>query len=113
MTISALATLAWARWLHGAPALGRLLDTSARALLVAVPAAAPVRWLVGALPGSTSAALLDLVVGVALFTGLSAGGIALVGDEPMRELLRRVTRRVRRSVGAYGVLLVARVTKMA
>jgi putative peptidoglycan lipid II flippase len=97
MTISALATLVWARWLHGAPALARLLETSLRALIVAVPATVVVSWLVGATPPSTSAALVALGIGVALFAGLSAGGIALVGDEPMRELLRRVTRRVRRS----------------
>lgn len=96
MTVSALATLAWARWLHGAPALAALLTTTLRSALVAVPAAAIVRGLVGAEPASMSAALAGVVVGTGLFAALSAAGIALVGDEPMRDLLRRIGSRLRR-----------------
>jgi putative peptidoglycan lipid II flippase len=96
MTISALATLFWARWLHGAPALGHLLATLARAGLVAVPAAAAVRWGFGGTAASTSAALMDVGIGTLLFAGLAAAGVAVIGDEAMRDLLRRVGRRFRR-----------------
>lgn len=97
MTVGALATLAWARRLHGAPALGRLLATTARAALIAVPAAALVRWLFGAPPGSTPAALAAASLGTALFGALSAGGIAVFGDEPTRDLLRLLQRRLARA----------------
>jgi hypothetical protein len=93
MTVSALATLVWARWLHGAPVLPELAGTAARALVLAVPAALLVRWLVGAPPDSMSTAVGQLALGTVLFAALTVGGIALVGDDPMRDLLRRVTRR--------------------
>jgi putative peptidoglycan lipid II flippase len=93
MSISAVATLLWARWLHGAPALPELAGTAARALLLAAPAALLVRWLAGAPPDSLSAAVAQLALGSGLFAVLSVGGIALLGDEAMRDLLRRITRR--------------------
>ncbi len=95
MTVSAVATLVWARWLHGAPALSRLVGTTARAVLVAVPAALLVRWLLGAAPSSTAAALVDVTIGTALFAALAGGGSALIGDDAMREMLRRLARRAR------------------
>ena len=95
MSVSAVATLAWARWLHGAPEPRLLLETGARAIAVAVPAAFAVRWVAGATPTSTLTALMDVVGGLALFAVLSAVGIAVAGDAPMRDLLRRVSRRGR------------------
>jgi putative peptidoglycan lipid II flippase len=96
MSVSALATLTWARWLHGAPALWRLVTTLGRAALIAVPAAALTRWGFGAVPAGSSAALAQLGLGGAIYSALAAGGTALLGDEPMRELLGRVVNRVRR-----------------
>jgi putative peptidoglycan lipid II flippase len=96
MSISALATLGLARWLHGAPALGRLFASGARAALIALPAALLVRWACGAPPSSTSAALLALGSGVGLFAAVVVVGILLVGDEPTRDLLGRLTRRFTR-----------------
>ena len=96
MTVSALATLFWARWLHGAPALGRLAATLARAALVAAPAAAAVRWTLGGIPPTTSAALVAVAAGTLLFAALAAAATAIVGDEAMQDLLRRVGRAFRR-----------------
>jgi putative peptidoglycan lipid II flippase len=93
MSIAALATLGLARWLHGAPPLGRLLASGTRAALIALPAALLARWACGGPPGSTGAALLALAGGVGLFAVLVVVGILLVGDEPTRSLLGRVTRR--------------------
>jgi putative peptidoglycan lipid II flippase len=93
MSVSAAATLGWARWLHGAPALRSLLDSTVRAALIALPAAALVRWLFGAPPDAMSMALGHLTAGIALFAALVGVGIWLIGDEPMRALLRRLIRR--------------------
>jgi putative peptidoglycan lipid II flippase len=95
MTVSAVATLIWARGLHGAPALWRLLTTSLRAALIGVPAAVLVRWLAGSGGESNAAALTRLVSGGVLFTVVSAAGIALIGDEAMRGLLDRLRQRFR------------------
>jgi putative peptidoglycan lipid II flippase len=96
MTISAVATLLWAYWLHGAPALSNLMDTAGRALLLSVPAAFVVRWIAGTTPASMSAAVVNLCLGGALFAALVAGGIALVGDDALRDLLKRTTGRFAR-----------------
>lgn len=96
MSIGALATLGLARWLHGAPSLGGLFASGGRAALIALPAALLVRWAFGAPPASTSAALLALGSGVSLFAAVVVVAILLVGDEPTRDLLRRLTRRLTR-----------------
>jgi len=96
MTISAVATLLWAYWLHGAPALSNLMDTAGRALLLSVPAAFVVRWIAGTTPASMSAAVVNLCLGGALFAALVAAGIALVGDDALRGLLKRTTGRFAR-----------------
>jgi putative peptidoglycan lipid II flippase len=96
MSANALATLALARWLHGAPALAALAATMLRAALVAMPAAALVRAVAGATPATLLEALWQLGGGGVLFAALCAGGILLIGDPAMRDLLTRVTRRLRR-----------------
>jgi putative peptidoglycan lipid II flippase len=96
MSIGALATLGLARWLHGAPSLGGLFASGGRAALIALPAALLVRWVCGTPARSTSAALLTLGSGVGLFAAIVVVGILLVGDEPTRDLLGRVTRRFTR-----------------
>ena len=96
MTLSALATLLWARWLHGAPAFGRLLATLTRAALVAAPAAAVTRWSCGGAADTTAAALAQVALGALLFIALAAAGVALLGDAPMRDLLQRLLRPFRR-----------------
>ena len=98
MTANAMATLIWARWLHGAPALGPLFATAARAAVVAAPAAALARWAAGPTARSVPEAAVTLAIGAGLFALTSGVGIALVGDEPMRDVLRRVTRRRRKGL---------------
>jgi len=90
MTVSTVAMLVWARWLHGTPALWRLFVTALRSALIAVPAAALVRWLAGAAGDTVAAALTNLAIGGGLFALIAGGGIALAGDEAMRTPLRRL-----------------------
>jgi putative peptidoglycan lipid II flippase len=94
MTINALATILWARRLHGAPAPGALLATTLRAALIAVPSAALVRAALPAPPIEASAALLALVAGAAAFTALVGAGAWWAGDDILREVLGRLARRV-------------------
>lgn len=96
ISLSALVTLVWARWLHGAPALAELGTTVARAVAFTFPAAAIVRWSVGAMPDGLEAGVVQLGAGAALFVALAAAGARLLGDEPTRELLERVLARLRR-----------------
>lgn len=96
MSLAALATLGLARRLHGAPALGRLFASGARAAAIALPAALLVRWVGGAPQDSTAAALRALASGTGLFAAVVVVGILLVGDEPTREVLGRLTRRLGR-----------------
>ncbi|MFN8642109.1 MAG: lipid II flippase MurJ [Candidatus Binatia bacterium] len=93
MSVNAVATLLWARRLHGAPALGALLETTLRAALIAVPAAALVR---AALPDPAGAggALLALAIGGTAFAALVGGGTWLFGDAALREVLGRLARRI-------------------
>lgn len=95
MSAGALATIVWARRLHGAPALDALLATAARAALVAVPATVVVRWLCGGAADGVAVVLAKLAAGGGLFALLTAAGIRVVGDQTMRELLARVVRQIR------------------
>jgi hypothetical protein len=96
MSVNALATLLWARWLHGAPALGALAATTARAGLIAAAAAVLVGWGLPRQFASTSGALLGLGLGGAAYAGLVGLGAFTVGDRVLREVLTRMLRRVRR-----------------
>ncbi len=95
MSVNALATLALARWLHGAPDFGRLFATAARAAMIAVVAAAAAHYVLLLQPGSQGmvGALVDLVSGGSVFAASAVLGIAVLGDQPMRDLLRRILRR--------------------
>ncbi|MGE0517906.1 MAG: murein biosynthesis integral membrane protein MurJ [Candidatus Binatia bacterium] len=95
MSANALGTLAWARRLHGAPALSSLLRTVARSALAAVPAAAIVRWALPAEPVSAVAALLELAAGGAVFIALVTAGAWIVGDPILRAVLARLFTRLR------------------
>jgi putative peptidoglycan lipid II flippase len=104
ISANALATLLLARRLHGAPDLGALASSAARALLVAVPAAALAWALLPVLAGMTGAvgatgALLALGVGGGVYALAVAAGIAWAGDEPMRAAGGRLLRALRRRAG--------------
>jgi len=94
MSVNALATLLLARRLHGAPDLGNLLGTTARATAIASVAAILAEWLVAGrgalgLPG----ALIELGAGGMLFLMVILIGTFTLGDAPMRTAVRRMLRR--------------------
>jgi putative peptidoglycan lipid II flippase len=96
MTGNAVLTLAYARWLHGAPRLITLANTALRALLIAAAAAlaaalAIETWLTGA------TSLLQLAVGGLAFAITALLGARLIGDPPIREAVARLASLRRRS----------------
>jgi putative peptidoglycan lipid II flippase len=104
ITLNAIATLVLARRLHGAPRLLPLLATLGRSLASSLPAAG-IAWLVADIAGTRSGrgvtprALIELAVGGATYAGLALPLLYALGDEPTREVLGRVTRRLRRPRG--------------
>jgi len=100
ITLNALGTLALARRVHGAPRLLPLLATLVRSLAASAPAAG-VAWLVADIAGTRSGlgvtprALLELAVGGVTYAALALPLLYALGDEPTREVLSRVTRRLR------------------
>jgi hypothetical protein len=95
MSVNALATLALARRLHGAPDLGALLGSLLRGAGAALLAAGATTLVpsIGAtgLPGR----LLDLALAGSVFLAVAlAAGYAL-GDPPLRRTLARLGRRLR------------------
>ncbi|MFQ5417428.1 MAG: murein biosynthesis integral membrane protein MurJ [Myxococcota bacterium] len=94
MTANALVTLAFARWLHGAPALRPLAATTGRSLAVAALSGAAARAAVD-LALEEAGPLAELVVGGAVFVAAVAAGVALAGDAPMRRAAARAVRRLR------------------
>ncbi len=92
ISLNAVATLVWARLRYGGPKLSVLAATTARSVALAVPAA-----LLGALTRSGAAgmsgAMLDLALGGAVFVGVALLCTRWLGDEIMRETLRRLTDR--------------------
>jgi putative peptidoglycan lipid II flippase len=99
ISLNALATLALARWLHGAPALLPLGGTLVRSLAGALPAAAAAMFATRALHdccglGGTTGALLELAAGGTLYLALALPAAWLLGDATTRETLARLVRRV-------------------
>ena len=98
ITLNALATLALARWLHGAPRLVPLLGTFGRSLLAALPAAG-LAWLATGFAAAhaglagTAGALLEVALGGAVFALCALPLMFAVGDEPARQTLRGLWRR--------------------
>jgi putative peptidoglycan lipid II flippase len=95
MSLYALLTLALLRVLYAGPALAPLLATLLRALLVAAPAA----LLASLAAARLEAELAKLVAGGLVYAGVAIPGTWLLGDEAMREGLRRVAGRLRRRRG--------------
>ncbi len=93
MTVNALATVLLARRLHGGPALGPLVSSSARAGAVAIAAGVAGHAVLRGDPGTLGAAR-DLVLGGAVFGAVAGAAIALFGDESLRGAVRRVVQRV-------------------
>jgi putative peptidoglycan lipid II flippase len=94
MTVNALATLALARRLHGAPPLGALLASTARAALIAVAAGAGASLVTfDSVPTSKGGMLANLLVKGLVFAAIALAGIPAMGGEAMRDTLRRILRR--------------------
>lgn len=95
MSVNAFATLLLARWLHGAPRLASLWSTVARTGLIAVPAVLAARWCaLHAVAATTQEGLFNLLTGGIAFSAVAALGTALIGDQALREVMRRVLARV-------------------
>jgi putative peptidoglycan lipid II flippase len=92
MSVNAFATVALARRLHGAPDLTTLLSSAARAAIIAGVAA----FFATRLPGGATlqAALLQLVAGGAIFAVVITLGVFTIADQPVRDALRRLLRRI-------------------
>jgi hypothetical protein len=97
MGANTLGTLLLARRLHGAPALGRLAVSGARALLIAALAAFAGSL---ALRGGSLAGALRPRLGGGVFGATALALVFVVGDAPLRDALRRLARRFgRRAAG--------------
>jgi putative peptidoglycan lipid II flippase len=96
MSANALLTLLWARRRHGAPPLGPLAATGARALLVAAAAGAVAAIVQPGQPGHLGA-FLDLALAGVAFAAVAAAGTLAIGDEALRAALGRLLRRRPRS----------------
>ncbi len=92
MVVNTLITLLLARWLHGAPDLGRLTASGARATLIAVLAAAAGAATRPGRPG-TYGALIDLGLGFTAYGVVALGLVFVLGDAPLRASMRRQVRR--------------------
>jgi putative peptidoglycan lipid II flippase len=95
MSVSALATLALLRRLHGGPSLGALGVTALRAAAVAALAGA----VAAAVPPAGSGALgalLQLALGGAVFGAAAVAGLYWFGDPSQRAALRALMRPLRR-----------------
>jgi putative peptidoglycan lipid II flippase len=87
MTVNALATLLWARLLHGAPGFGALAGAVARGLATVGPAAIAAHFALRGGPGRVGA-LVDLGLGGAVFAAVAGVLLFSVGDPALRELVR-------------------------
>jgi len=93
MGANAVATLVYARWRYGGPALAPIATAGLRALAIAALAAGAAAWCVAGRPG-TLGALTDLALGGAAFAAVAGVGIASIGDAALRDALRRIGRRL-------------------
>jgi putative peptidoglycan lipid II flippase len=93
MTANALATLGYARWRFGGPALQPIAGSGLRALAIAAPAAAAATACIAGRAG-TLGALTDLALGSAAFAAVAVLGVATIGDAVLRDVLRRLGARL-------------------
>ncbi len=95
MSVNAVATLVYARHLHGAPDLAALANTAGRATLAALLAAGAASLLPARSPGAT-AALAQLALGGLVFGAIGLGAAYALGDAALRGVILRLLRRLRR-----------------
>jgi putative peptidoglycan lipid II flippase len=101
MSASALATLLLARRLHAGPPLWPVVTTGLRAAVGAALAGIATVGALNALPlpppGSAVTALLRLAAGGVVYAAAALVAVQLLGDAPMRSMLRHMLHRLRRS----------------
>ena len=95
LTANALATCAWVQLRFGGLDVGALLVSLGRAVVIAAPAAYLGALVRPDLAAGWLGAAIDLTAGGAVFGALLCAGVFTLGDEPMRESLRRIARRLR------------------
>ncbi len=95
MTGNALATLLYARWLHGGPAIAPIVGTAGRALVIGGVAGVAASVAIGDRSGTLGAST-DLVIGGFAFLAVSGLGVALLGDAALRNSVAGLARRLRR-----------------
>jgi putative peptidoglycan lipid II flippase len=96
MSANALITLAFARWLHGAPALASLGSSALRGLGIAALAGGAARAAV--LYGvAEQGPAIQLALGGAAFAAVAAVCLPWLGDSEMRSAIGRIARRLARS----------------
>jgi len=96
MTTNALVTLAFARWLHGAPVLGALGASALRGGAIAALAGVAARA-AALLMAAEQGPMLQLALGGTAFFVLVAVCLPLFGDAEMRAAVGRITRLLTRS----------------
>ncbi len=90
MSVNALATLGLARALHGGPSLLALAGTGLRAAALAIAAGGAGEGVRRFLDGN----LEQLLAGAAAYAVVALTGVSLLGDEPMRNAIGRIFRRL-------------------
>lgn len=91
MSVNAVGTLALARLQHSAPNLGVLGASLGRAVIIAVAAAVVSKLLRPDIAGTAATtAIVRLLSGGAGFVLVAVLGVMVMGDESMREALRRI-----------------------
>lgn len=94
MTGNALATLLYARWLHGGPALAPIAGSALRAIGIAGVAGVIARTAIGDRSGMLGAST-DLAIGGCAFLVVGGLGVALLGDAALRNSVAGLARRFR------------------
>jgi putative peptidoglycan lipid II flippase len=93
MSANALATLLYARWRHGGPALLPIATSGLRSLAIGALAVVAAAAGVAHRP-ATLGAVTDLVLGGVAFAAVAGIGIVALGDAALRDALRRLGRRL-------------------
>jgi putative peptidoglycan lipid II flippase len=96
MSANALATLWLARRLHGAPDLGVLARSGARALGVGAAAAGAAALVPVPALGGVAGHVLHLLLAGGAFAAVALAATFTVGDPPLRAAVARILRRLRR-----------------
>jgi len=94
ISLNALATLLLARRLHGAPSMAAIAGSLLRALGIALPAALAAHWAAAGLGGPP---LAQLARGSACLALVAVPLAWWLGDDALRDLLRRLARRLKRT----------------